>query len=807
MTDDFLNATLTEEKDQKIESPPDHWRLFAKAVQEATTAVASDASLTLSPEQEAASAFDFGRTSVVATAGSGKTTVMALTMAGLVRAVRDGAGEPIGIGRGEERRLLGFSFTRDASLNLSERLSGYLGGRGKYSVRTMHGWCLDLLLEHHGVAGWGAPPDVIDQDMATRRLARLAGEHWEVKKRRDLPVSLDDLQEAFTELDEAEAEGEDALLEKIPLRLRGEVKALRVAYRTGLKKDHVIDFDSALWAGLTVLKKARDEAGGERVRNSLPYFLFVDEAQDLSLLQWEIVRELSLHVLAVSVIGDDDQAIYRWRGARPEYFLDYTLSRGVFQVEDDKMPRRRLDLGDNRRSLSDVVTLADSVIKRIPSSRRLVKKLSASRGGRGTVSYLATPSYEEALTLIISDIRRETMERRATPGDFAVLFRAARGQKAFQKIQAALLLARIPFQVSGGTSALQMPEISFARSLLSLSRKTPDGIERSEFWQDTFERVGISEGAAEKIVLETVKNAAAGIDPLAAAERAITNSRVKGDGKKLGLEIVAVVRACRTFPSAGADFVLDTGVGLIQAVSQLAAKKIVVREASRGGGRTDEQIEAEAGDIYDERFAVYREVREVVSGLGVMEAAQLISTDVKTREAQRREGGVVSVSTVHQAKGLEWKKVWVIGAVDGEWPRRYPGMEVGDDEEYVSTGDSGQREIFSAKDDEETRLFYVAATRAKDELVIIGSYNPGPEVSLPNGTPEASPYLPSGFREKTFHALEIASGPTSVRFTPGVDDQARPPRGAHPSSNKGGRDAGKESLPGSFRRILPPWRV
>jgi DNA helicase-2/ATP-dependent DNA helicase PcrA len=602
---------------------------------------ADDLLADLDPDQTRAVTHGEGPLLVVAGAGSGKTRVLTYRIAWLLAK---------GLARPHE--VLAVTFTNKAAREMVERVERLLGAppRGGF-VGTFHRFALQLLRTHPREVGLPQRFAIADED-DQRRIVEGALKKLSIATSQLTPrAARSHISGAKNALLSPRQFAETA--RAYPDRLVAEVYA---AYQEELAAAGAVDFDDMLLLAVRLLEREEGIRKGlaERFR-----WLLVDEYQDTNAAQARLLELLSGPRPNLTVVGDEDQSIYRWRGAVVENILRF----------DEAYPGAAIvTLGRNYRSAEPILKAAAGVIAN--NRNRRPKKLT-SQAGAGTPVVLVQAADEADEARIVAE---EIDRLRATvpPGEIAVLFRINAQSRPFE---AELVRRAIPYIVVGGIRFWERAEVKDAIAYLRLLVAPDDTL--------AFRRAihvparGI--GAATMEILEK-----------AAAEQG-----------------VSLPEAARRLPESLSNRARLAVAGFFELLAALRetastepADHVVAALLDRSGllaqyGAADEEDRSRRANL-DQLVAAAAEAAERGSDLtGFMDEVALL-----TDADQRASGQAVQLSTLHAAKGLEFEAVFLAGLEDGLLPLRRDGQLDPDDEE------------------EERRLAYVGMTRAKRRLTL-----------------------------------------------------------------------------------------
>ncbi len=616
----------------------------------------------LNPPQADAVVHGTGPLLVFAGAGSGKTRVITYRIANLVA-----------YSRIPPYRILAVTFTNKAAGEMRARLGRLLGEdlAKDLWVGTFHAISAKLLRRHGEAVGLAKNFVIYDTDdqraVVTRALRSLDLDD----KRYPPRLCLSTIHKQKQELrgpDEMETgDFADPWLPKIYR-----------AYEEALRAANAVDFEDLI--GLMVKLLEQNPGGaGDALRRRFDYVL-VDEFQDTNAAQYRFLKGFVRDHRNLCVVGDDDQSIYRWRGA------DVRNIRGF---KHDFPDAHVVKLEQNYRSTGRIVRAALGVIEK--SRERVPKDLWTANAEGAPIDVVATRDERDEAAYVLSTIQ-EARARGVDPKEIAVFYRVHAQSRVLEEV---LRSANVPYQIIGGTKFYERAEIKNALSYLRVLTTPESDVDLLRII-NTPSR-GIGSTSLERLVAL----ASEGRTSLSAALARIAAPRGEGEvlAKKVGLGAAAAKLAA--FHKLLAD--LRGQVGTLRPSDLLA--EVLTRTGYVTALQTEDSAESEArlenlaelkGSIFDyEQEAVA--AGEEVSLEGYLERVSLQSDVDGMKDASR-----VTLMTVHGAKGLEFEIVLLTGMEQDMFP--YRGMSSGGDRDH---------EV-----EEERRLAYVAITRARSRLVV-----------------------------------------------------------------------------------------
>lgn len=602
----------------------------------------------LNPEQREAMLHQGGPALVLAGAGSGKTRVLAYRVAYLVR----------GLGVAPDR-ILAVTFTNKAAEEMRQRVAGLLGERvgRRVWMGTFHRTCARILRAHGERVGVVPGFSIYDEE-DQRQLMREALRHLQVDERRYPPAAVLSVVSAAKNegLDVTGYEGRaSTAFERLVAACWREYQRL-LAHRSAL------DFDDLLVETLRLLET--DLEVRDRYQEQFQHVL-VDEYQDTNPVQFRILARLCERHRNLFVVGDVDQAIYGWRGAD---------IRNILEFERDFPDARVLPLEQNYRSTQTILRAAEHLIQQNP--RRYPKRLWTSNApGEPVVLYAARDEQDEA-RFVAERVRR--WQQQGFPlRECAVLYRVNAMSRQFEE---AFLRAGIPYQVVGAVRFYERKEVKDLLSYLRILTNPED--ELSLLRALSTPRRGVGDGTVQKL------KAFAAQQGLSLWEALQQLDQVPGLGHGPRRALGAFVELVRS---------------LQQQVASVRAAELVEEVLERTGYRAS--LEEEGTEEAASRLENVRELvtvaqeYEASTGDGslhsFLEHLSLV-TDADTYDPQADR---VALMTLHAAKGLEFRAVFLCGLEEGIFPH----VRCLDDPRQL---------------EEERRLAYVGMTRAKERLYL-----------------------------------------------------------------------------------------
>ena len=614
---------------------------------------------------------------ILAGAGSGKTRVLTHRIAYLI----DQGVMPW--------QILAITFTNKAAGEMRERVDQLLPGTGTdVFVSTFHSMCVRFLRRNIDRLGYDRDFTIYDTDDQRTLMKRIIRDlNYDTKVYRERGV-LSVISSAKNEMRDAElfaASADDYYLRA--------VAALYQEYEKRLKKNNALDFDDLLLKTVTLFKEFPEVLLGYQERF---HYLMVDEYQDTNTVQFELVRLMSAKYRNICVVGDDDQSIYKFRGANIENILSFERSFPGARV---------IKLEQNYRSTKEILRAANEVIK---NNRGRKEKTLWTANEEGEI-----PRFQEYETAgaEADAIVREAAASPYPLRDQAVLYRTNAQSRLLEE---KCIQLNVPYIIVGGVNFYQRREIKDVLSYLRIAANSVDDL--------ACERVvNVPKRGIGQTSLERVRQYAAA-HGMNLFDALCDSDHVPGIGaaaKKIRgfTELVERFRALAADPETGLKELIqairdDTGYaeelrkeGEIEAetrmenIEELISKAVSYEEAHEGvyaqeTGGSGEAPDGDSGVRKDSGAQAASAGLALLSGF--LEEVSLIS------DLDRRSDtdDVLTMMTLHSAKGLEFDKVYLCGMEEGLFPSS-----------ASIHADDPEAEI-----EEERRLCYVGITRARKSL-------------------------------------------------------------------------------------------
>ncbi|MCG5054989.1 MAG: UvrD-helicase domain-containing protein [Myxococcales bacterium] len=586
---------------------------------------------------------------VVAGAGSGKTRVITYRLA---RLLSEGA-DPF--------RIFVVTFTNKAAGELRERVAKLMGG-GEHLVRglwmgTFHGLSARLLRRYGEAIGLRKDFVIYDTDDQRRLMQRVLTDLKVPEKQ--FPV-----RQVLGAIDRAKNKGVDAdKFEPADFFEDTIAKAYRV-YEERLRAANAIDFGGLLLKALKLCHPGTP--AGDELMHRFDHVL-VDEFQDTNHVQYRLVRYLSRATNSITVVGDEDQSIYGWRGADIRNILDF---------ERDHPGSATVKLEENYRSTGNVLKVANAIIAK-NTERRDKRLFTSSAAGAPILAFEGETERDEA-EFVASRIR-DALQRGAAPKDFAVFYRT-NGQS--RVIEEALRVLDLPYVVVGGTRFYDRAEVKDLLAYLRVLLNPDDSVGLGRIINTPAR--GIGQSTLDKC--EDLASAE-GVSLWHALALAVKAPDILGAGPRKKLEAFCTMML-------GLRQKVDEGMSPAD-----LAEQVLDVSGYRDALAQDASLEAEGR--LENLMELVAQMREYEAEAEAPELAEFLERVALVADADSidPESGAISLMTVHTAKGLEFPHVFVTGLEEGVFPHQ---RSIDDD----------------AAIEEERRLCYVAVTRAMEQLYL-----------------------------------------------------------------------------------------
>ena len=602
------------------------------------------------PQRQAVMATD-GPLLILAGAGSGKTRVLTHRTAYLI--------EECGV---NPYNIMAITFTNKAAGEMRERIDQMVGyGSESIWVCTFHSTCVRILRRYIDRLGFGTNFTIYDSDDQKTLMK-------DICKRLEIDPKIYKEKMFLSAISSAK----DELIDPIEFETRaaGDYVKRKQAqvyreYQQALKQNNALDFDDLIMKTVELFKLDKEVLASYQDRFR---YIMVDEYQDTNTAQFELIRLLALKYQNLCVVGDDDQSIYKFRGANIYNILNF---------EHHFPDATVIKLEQNYRSTQNILDAANAVIAN--NQGRKEKRLWTDNGAGDKITFEQLDTAAEEADFVARDIARRVRKGEYQYKDCAILYRTNAQSRLFEE---RFITANIPYKIFGGVNFYARKEVKDLLAYLKTIDNGQDDLAVRRIIN--IPKRGIGAASINKVALYAQEQEISFYDALCVAEQ------VPGLGKA-----AAKIRPFVLFiQSMKAKAKLLSVADLLQEVIETTG---YVRELEAEG--TDEaEARIENIDELISKAVDYAEGEEAPTLNGFLENVALVA-DIDSFD---ENSDYVVLMTLHSAKGLEFPNVYLAGLEDGLFPS------------YMSiTSDNSQAEI-----EEERRLAYVGITRAKKNLTI-----------------------------------------------------------------------------------------
>lgn len=582
---------------------------------------------------------------VLAGAGSGKTRVLTARTAFLLSELKV-----------EPNHIMLVTFTAKAAAEMKNRLLSYPNIQQGHIRQLVTGTFHSLfyrILSHHDSQKWNSTK-LLNKEWQKRQILKEAGAE----------LNLDEKEFAYDAAIQQIGFWKNSLItpEHIKTNTNFEEKTafLYKRYEEVKKSQELFDFDDMLTGCYELF--LNDPEILSMYQDRFDYFL-IDEFQDVNNVQYELIKMLSVKKKNVFVVGDDDQSIYGFRGSNPHYLREF---------EKDFSQANVVILNENYRSSHSIVATANKVIK--ANKQRQPKKMQAQFSNDNNPILFYPYDEEEEATMILTDIAKK-MASGANPEDFAILFRTNTASRAiFERLTNSSLPFTIDLDVE---SFYERFVVKSMLAFLKLSVNEDDQHAVSNILPVLF----IKQSMLRDIKAESILQDCSLLESLV-----YMKTNFPFQEKKLK-KTVPIIRSLSMLTP-------------VQAIEKIE-KELGFQDFLKKRGNEGDQWDKGSDDIRDLKVAA-KNFPSIHAFLDHADHMYAMNKEIKKQSKHKKNA--ITLSTIHRAKGLEYKIVYVLGIVDGSIPHDYA----------LDSYRSGNFELL----EEERRLIYVAVTRAKEELFL-----------------------------------------------------------------------------------------
>ncbi len=611
---------------------------------------------TLNPQQQKAVHYIDGPLLVLAGAGSGKTSVITRKIAYLI--------EKCGVAG---RNIAAVTFTNKAAREMKARVGTLVKGKAArgLTISTFHNLGLNIIRRELGHLGYKSGFSIFDGEDSRTLIKELMITKTEIDPdliniaQQQISKWKNELQSPSQAMSLAESDGEQAL------------GLLYERYQQALKAYNAVDFDDLILLPVQLFRDHPEVLGKWQKRIQ---YLLVDEYQDTNMAQYDLVKMLVGDRQALTVVGDDDQSIYAWRGARPE---------NLEQLQVDFPHLEVVKLEQNYRSTARILRAANTLIANNPHA--FEKALWSDLGFGDAIRVIRCGDEEAELERVVNDIIATHARRSCFYRDFAVLYR---GNYQARLLEIKLQSQTIPYHLSGGTSFYARAEIKDIMAYLRLLANPDDNnallrvinTPRRQIGPSTLEKLGTYANRREISLFAAIDEI--GLQSELTGQHLEKLQRFKHWMEKIG------ERCERDDPIKAVREMIDD-IDYESWLHQNASSGAVAEKRMKNVEFLVTQLErAIASEMEDPDCE--NPVQNAIS--------RLILRDQLDRQEEESADDKVQLMTLHAAKGLEFPHVYLIGMEEEILPHR--------------------SSIEQDTVEEERRLAYVGITRARETLTM-----------------------------------------------------------------------------------------
>ena len=605
---------------------------------------------TLNREQKEAVLHTEGPLLILAGAGSGKTRVLTHRIAYLI--------DQMGV---NPWNILAITFTNKAAGEMRSRVDALAGfGADQVWVATFHATCMRILRRHIDRLGFGTNftiYDTDDQKSAMKDICKRLNIDTKMYKERTLLGAISSAKDELIDVREYE-------IQTMGDRSKTVIAQVYREYQDTLRRSNALDFDDIIVKTVELFKACPEVLYSYQERFK---YIMVDEYQDTNSAQFELIRLLADGYRNLCVVGDDDQSIYKFRGANIRNILDF---------EQHYPEARVIKLEQNYRSTQNILNAANGVIAH--NMGRKAKALWTDKGDGSRIHLrIFDNAYEEA-EFIADEIRRKVRKEGRKYQDFAILYRTNAQARLLEE---RMVMEGMPYNVVGGTNFYARMEI---KDILAYLKTIDNGLD------DVAVRriINVPKRSIGNVTLEKLQEYAE-IRDMSLFD-AMTQVEDIGTLGKAAAKVRLFVDMIHDFKR------MSTKISIHELISEIIATigyEVYLQDYDEEG--YEDRI-ANLDELISKAVA-FEETHDMPTLSQFLEDVALVA-DIDNVE---EEDGKVLLMTLHSAKGLEFPQVYLAGMEDGLFPS------------YMTITSDDPTEI-----EEERRLAYVGITRAMEELTL-----------------------------------------------------------------------------------------
>ncbi|WP_381415334.1 UvrD-helicase domain-containing protein [Spiroplasma endosymbiont of Anurida maritima] len=629
---------------------------------------------------------------IIAGAGSGKTRVITLKIANLI--------ENLNI---KPWRIFALTFTNKATNEMKERVKALVDNGQETFISTYHGFCFKVIWQEYEALGFEKIPEIIDTYTKLTFIRKFfKGHGWDTIKTKPRTIS--------TYISNWK-NGSDEQVDETKLYREVDRKAYAtfVAYQKYLKDNNFLDYDDLLLKVDHLF--STNKVVLEKWQNKFDYIL-VDEFQDTNDIQYSIIKSLTANSNKITVVGDPDQTIYSWRGARVELILNFN---------NDFTNTKTIYLNQNYRSTQTILNASNSFIG---NNKNRIKKELFSEGIVGDkINIFEAYDIDNEAEFVAEEI--QNLQKDYKYKDVYVLCRTNNLTRALED---KFSINKIPYKILNNRSFYDRKIVKQTIANIAVLLKS-----NNTYYEIVLDEMpGIGEKSVEKIVADIQEKNISFKDYL-------LNNETFPITSKRSLEALSVFK--EAFLKLH-NQISDNNLSLYKLVEQYLHNNGFIK-------RAEARDSDEAGNIF-EALKILSDFEETAKIANPSESNLetlnnfLDTINLDTSHLDEEEDNTVKIITIHSAKGLENKVVFIFGVCEGSFPSFYGELE------------------------EERRTMYVAATRAQEKLYI--SYNMGYNFQTKRNNiassfiREFNKQYVEIVKDKSFEAIESAMKPMESSY-------------------------------------------
>ncbi|MBQ9610799.1 MAG: UvrD-helicase domain-containing protein [Lachnospiraceae bacterium] len=608
----------------------------------------------LNDRQSEACCYTDGPLLILAGAGSGKTRVITHRIAYLI--------DEIGV---NPYNILAITFTNKAANEMRERVDNLVGyGAESVWVSTFHSMCVRILRKHIDKIGGTKDFSIYDTDeqkVVMREVIKYLNLDSKLYPERAMIAAISKAKEDYMSPDDYEKTHATSFRDQ-------QIAAIYREYQKRLKSNNALDFDDLIYQTIFLFETNPDALSEYQERFK---YIMVDEYQDTNHSQFVLVKQLAAKYRNLCVVGDDDQSIYKFRGANIYNILNF---------ENEYPEAKVIKLEQNYRSTSNILNAANGVIAN--NEGRKEKKLWTDKDEGKKVTFTRYANeYDEAekVAMKIRSLNRQG----ASFNDIAILYRTNNQSRVFEE---KLIYDNIPYKLYGGTNFYSRKEIRDVVSYLKILVNSNDDTAVKRIIN--VPKRGIGDTTVGKINDFAIDNGINFYDALLDIEEVPGMSRSAEKIRKF----VSLIEGLKDMLNTEGTFISEVYDALIEKTGYVTELEAEGTDEARARIENIEELK--------NKIVKYEEEAEYPNLTELLEDISLVA-DVDEGD---EDGEKVTLMTLHSAKGLEFPYVFIGGMEEGLFPSQ---MSIdSDDPDAV---------------EEERRLCYVGITRAMDELYLSGA--------------------------------------------------------------------------------------